>query len=296
MTALAKRSTLLRLAAAALVITGLGASLSACGNSGATLAKQACTHINRSITLLKESDHQSDHGRCGPVKQQAYDQLRAALPIAAEAAYNDGQWQALMTTVSESNRVPESTLVGALKAQCSEADSHRLRPGCRRRHRSLRPPPSPDLDGDPSGLPRLVTPADFSGGGLRHDPLVADGLATVGWCVVGVVKVVAGHLQAAHPDHIGQHPGVEPLAGRRGRHDVHAVTVPDLDPVERRGVVAARAQLGAEVVDLDRGRVLGSHLAHHVVVVGQPGGRVLGPGLPVVLFARVEARRRSSSP
>jgi hypothetical protein len=122
-TTLAKRSTLLRLAAAALVITGFGASLSACGNSGATLAKQACGHINRSISLLKESDLEADHGDAAQLKQQAYDQLRTALPIAAEAAYSDGQWQALMTTVSESNRVPEATLVGALQAQCKAADA-----------------------------------------------------------------------------------------------------------------------------------------------------------------------------
>ncbi len=123
MTLLAKRSTLPRLAAAAFVITGFGASLSACGNSGATLAKQACTHINRSITLLKKSELKVDEDDAARLKQEAYDQLRAALPIAAEAAYNDGQWQALMTTVSESNRVPETTLVGALQAQCKAADA-----------------------------------------------------------------------------------------------------------------------------------------------------------------------------
>jgi len=119
----AKRSTLARLAAAAVVVIGLGASLGACGNSGATLAKQACSHINRSITLLKESDHRTDPAGAARLKQQAYEQLRTALPIAAEAAYRDGQWQALMTTVSESNRVPETILVEALQAQCKAADT-----------------------------------------------------------------------------------------------------------------------------------------------------------------------------
>ena len=111
------------MALAALIAIGLGAALSACGNSGNTLAKQACTHINRSIQLLEESDHQSDHAQATQDAAQAYGQLRAALPIAAQAAFQDGQWQALMTTISESNRVPESTLVDALKAQCSQADS-----------------------------------------------------------------------------------------------------------------------------------------------------------------------------
>jgi hypothetical protein len=120
---LASRGAFRRLGIGTLVAVGLGASLSACGNSGATLARQACTHINRSIALLQESGQQPHHLEAAQLKQQAYDQLRTALPIAAEAAYQDGQWQALMTTVSESNRVPEPTLVSALKAQCSDADS-----------------------------------------------------------------------------------------------------------------------------------------------------------------------------
>jgi hypothetical protein len=112
-----------RLAAGTVVVIGLGATLSACGNSGTALAKQACGHIDRSLTLLARSDHQTDAGAATQLKQQAYQQLRQALPIAAEAAYHDGQWQALMTTVSESNRVPETTLVDALQVQCQQADS-----------------------------------------------------------------------------------------------------------------------------------------------------------------------------
>jgi hypothetical protein len=104
------------------IVIALGAALSACGNSGAALARQACSHINRSIALLRESDDHSDPSRSAQLGQQAYIELRKALPIAALAAYNDGQWQALMTTVSESNRVPETTLVTALTAQCGQAD------------------------------------------------------------------------------------------------------------------------------------------------------------------------------
>lgn len=106
-----------------LSVVGLGTALSACGNDGEALARQACTHINRSITLLKESDTPADRSRSAQLTQEAYSQLRQALPIASQAAYADGQWQALMTTVSESNRVPESTLVTALQAQCGSADS-----------------------------------------------------------------------------------------------------------------------------------------------------------------------------
>ena len=104
------------------IAIGFGTALSACGNSGPALARQACTHINRSIDLLRESDDHSDPSRSAQLEQRAYNELRRALPIAAEAAYHDGQWQALMTTVAESNRVPETTLVTALVAQCSQAD------------------------------------------------------------------------------------------------------------------------------------------------------------------------------
>jgi len=112
-----------RLAAGTVVVIGLGATLSACGNNGASLAKEACGHIDRSLTLLARSSHETDSATAAQLQRLAYQQLRQALPIAAEAAYNDGQWQALMTTVSESNRVPETTLVDALTVQCQQADS-----------------------------------------------------------------------------------------------------------------------------------------------------------------------------
>jgi hypothetical protein len=102
---------------------GFGSALSACGgDQGTALARQACTHINRSMTLLNEAQKQPAADENGKLAQQAYNQLRMALPIAAEAANSDGQWQALMTTVSESNRVPEATLEPALVAQCGQAD------------------------------------------------------------------------------------------------------------------------------------------------------------------------------
>jgi hypothetical protein len=121
-TSVGGRWRLRRLAVGIIVAIGLGAALSACGDSGTALAREACTHVNQSIALLKESDHHSDPSQSAQLMQQAYIQLRNALPIAAQAAYHDGQWQALMTTVSESNRVPETTLVTALVAQCSAAD------------------------------------------------------------------------------------------------------------------------------------------------------------------------------
>jgi hypothetical protein len=105
------------------VVAGLGTALSACGTSGTGLAQQACSHVNLSISLLSRAEHQPDARLSAALRQRAYMQLRAALPIAAEAAYKDGQYQALMTTVAESSRVSESTLETALEAQCQAADS-----------------------------------------------------------------------------------------------------------------------------------------------------------------------------
>lgn len=117
------RSRFRSMAVGTVVVIGLGATVSACGNDGSALAKQACSHVNRSLSLLTQASRQTDTTEATQLQQQAYIQLRQALPIAAQAAYRDGQWQSLMTTVSESNRVPETTLVQALRAQCQQADT-----------------------------------------------------------------------------------------------------------------------------------------------------------------------------
>ncbi len=111
------------LVVAGAIVIGLGTLVGACGNNGTALAKQACTHVTRSISLLNQSERQTGQADAARLQERAYVQLLAALPIAAQAANSDGQWQALMTTLSESNRVPESTLVVALNAQCRLADS-----------------------------------------------------------------------------------------------------------------------------------------------------------------------------
>ena len=112
-----------RVAVIAGVTIILGAALTACGSGGTGLAKQACGHVNRSIALLKQSEHQLTPTTAGQLREQAYSQIQDALPIAAQAADQDGQWQALMTSLSEINRVPEQTLVTALTAECQAADS-----------------------------------------------------------------------------------------------------------------------------------------------------------------------------
>jgi hypothetical protein len=102
-------------------LTGSGILLVACGNGAATLAREACSHINLSLTLYAQASAQPPPVDATALDQQAYAQLQVALPLAARAAVQDGRWEALMTTLSESNRAPESDLVNALQNQCSAA-------------------------------------------------------------------------------------------------------------------------------------------------------------------------------
>jgi hypothetical protein len=122
-TPVAAGATLRRLLLVPVIVACAGLALSACGTSGTGLAQQACDHVNRSISLLGKADRQPDAVKSAELRQQAYLQLRDALPIASEAAYKDGQYQALMTTVAESSRVSESALETSLEAQCQAADS-----------------------------------------------------------------------------------------------------------------------------------------------------------------------------
>jgi hypothetical protein len=101
----------------------LGASLAACGNQGIGLARQACTHVGRSITLLHQADRSPESSSAADLNHKAYIEMLAALPIAAEATYVDNQWQALMATLSQSSQVPEAQLVPALQAECRMANN-----------------------------------------------------------------------------------------------------------------------------------------------------------------------------
>ena len=69
----------------------------------------------------RQSTKTSDAALAGKDRARALTLLREALQPAALAGSNDGDWQALMTTLSESNRVPESKLVPALSAQSAQS-------------------------------------------------------------------------------------------------------------------------------------------------------------------------------
>jgi len=112
-----------RWATAVTALVASGAALSACGASAGDLAKASCSHVTSSIALIHQASRATDAAEAASLNERAYIQLLQALPIAAQAAYHDIQWQSLATTLSEANRVPETTLVPALQAQCQNADA-----------------------------------------------------------------------------------------------------------------------------------------------------------------------------
>jgi hypothetical protein len=100
-------------------------SLAGCASrDGTDLARQACTHVERSIALYRASLHAADPAAATAQQSQATAQLRDALPMAATAAGEAGQYQALMATLAESDHLPESLLVHSLGEQCAAADSN----------------------------------------------------------------------------------------------------------------------------------------------------------------------------
>jgi hypothetical protein len=96
-------------------------ALSGCSQNGLALAQQACVHVDRSVTLYKEAERTPSPTVARTQVQQAYVQLRDALPLAAAATSDNGQWNALMTAISESARVDESQLLTALQDECAVA-------------------------------------------------------------------------------------------------------------------------------------------------------------------------------
>jgi hypothetical protein len=77
--------------------------------------------VGKSVALYKQAEQAPTQTTANTLAERAYVQLRDALPLAAKAAAADGQWQALMTTLSESNRVGEQYLITSLQDQCAVA-------------------------------------------------------------------------------------------------------------------------------------------------------------------------------
>ncbi len=116
-----------RLAPATVLVAGLTGAilLGGCSQQGGLdLARQACTHVDRSIRLYKEAEATDLKSTARTRLQQAYNELRAALPLAAAATSDDGRWNALMTAISESARVNEAQLITALQDECAVASGN----------------------------------------------------------------------------------------------------------------------------------------------------------------------------
>ncbi len=99
-----------------------GALLAGCGTHDAlVLARQSCAHVQRAAALYRAGAAASDQGTAQADNAAGLTQLRQALPLAATAAGESAQWEALATTLSESADVPGQTLLGALEEQCADA-------------------------------------------------------------------------------------------------------------------------------------------------------------------------------
>jgi predicted component of type VI protein secretion system len=115
-----------RLAIAVLLAAICGALLSACGsNQTSSQGQQACADVTKSISLYNASLDATNPAAAKALAKQATTELRLALPLAAAADANDGTWQPLEATLSESNRfgsgdsLNEGELTTSLSAQCA---------------------------------------------------------------------------------------------------------------------------------------------------------------------------------
>jgi hypothetical protein len=107
-------------------VGGVATALSACGTQGGqALAQQACVHVQRSVDdYVRSTRAGTPAATVAVLQREAEQELRAALPLAAAANSDDGSWNSLMTTISESATVDEGHLVPALRAQCVVADTN----------------------------------------------------------------------------------------------------------------------------------------------------------------------------
>ena len=128
------RIRLVRFVVVLVAVVASGGALTACAASAGDLARASCKHVNASLAILSKADRTADPTEAAKLRKEAYLALLPAVPISAQAAYHDIQWEALSTTLSEANRVPESVLVPSLHAQCQSADNSVF---------NQPPPPSP---------------------------------------------------------------------------------------------------------------------------------------------------------
>lgn len=93
--------------------------MSACSNGGTALAKQACVHVDDSITLFTRAEHETNQATAAQTARRARTELERAEPLAAEATSQNPAYNPLMTTLQEIGRTSEANLIPALDAQCA---------------------------------------------------------------------------------------------------------------------------------------------------------------------------------
>lgn len=99
--------------------------LSSCGTSGAvTDARASCVLVKRALVIQTRSEAANlTPAQRAALEGRAMSELLKATPAAADATSIDGSWNALMTTINESERVPLKNLVPSLTRLCKVADS-----------------------------------------------------------------------------------------------------------------------------------------------------------------------------
>jgi hypothetical protein len=80
--------------------------------------------VKRAIAIQFQSEAPSlSAARRATLEGRAMGELLRATPKAADATSIDGSWNALQTTINESERVPLKNLVPSLTRLCKVADS-----------------------------------------------------------------------------------------------------------------------------------------------------------------------------
>jgi hypothetical protein len=112
----------------AATVLGLMFLASCSQNSALSLAREACSHVQHSITAYEAGLHTSNALQRRHDLTVATSQLDEAEPLAAAATSANGRWNALMTTLSEFGQVSENHLIHALQAQCAVAHGNQSDP------------------------------------------------------------------------------------------------------------------------------------------------------------------------
>jgi hypothetical protein len=99
--------------------------LASCGSSSAVaLVRHSCVDVKRALTLEKQSEQPGlSATQRTQLQARALSRLLKATPSAAAATSLDGEWNPLMTTINEAERVPMAHLVASLTRLCKVADS-----------------------------------------------------------------------------------------------------------------------------------------------------------------------------